>query len=86
MTSPFTGGVATLHSEPSSLVFRKETFYFIHQFYECQDTHERFTTTEIDEANMAQVYNQYRAKYGIPFPEEIKRIRQHYALSATKMS
>jgi len=86
MTSPFTGGVATLHSESSSLVFRKETFYFTHQFYECQDTHERFSTTEIDEANMAQVYNQYRAKYGIPFPEEIKRIRQHYALSATKMS
>lgn len=86
MISPFTGGIATLHSEQSSLVFRKETFYFIYQFYECQDTHERFTTTEIDEANMAQVYNQYRAKYGIPFPEEIKRIRQHYALSATKMS
>lgn len=86
MTSPFTGGVATLHSEPSSLVFRKETFYFIHQFYECQDTHERFSTTELDEANLAQVYNQYRAKYGIPFPEEIKHIRQHYGLSATKMS
>ena len=86
MTSPFTGGVAILQSEPSSLVFRKETFYFIHQFYECQDTHERFSTTEIDEANLAQVYNQYRAKYGIPFPEEIKRIRQHYGLSATKMS
>lgn len=86
ITSPFTGGVATLHSEPSSLVFRKEAFCFIHQFYECQDTHERFSTTELDEANMAQVYNQYRAKYGIPFPEEIKRIRQHYALSATKMS
>ena len=86
MTSPFTGGVAMLQHELSTLVFRKENFHFIHQFYECQDTHERFTTTEIDEANMAQVYNQYRAKYGIPFPEEIKRIRQHYGLSATKMS
>ena len=86
MTSPFTGGLATLHSEESSLEFRKETFCFIHQFYECLDTHERFSTTEIDEANMAQVYNQYRAKYGIPFPEEIKRIRQHYGLSAAKMS
>lgn len=86
MTSPFTGGIATLHNESSSLVFRKETFNFIHQFYECNDTHERFTTTEIDEINIAQVYNQYRAKYGIPFPEDIKRIRRHYALSATKMS
>ena len=86
MKSPFTGGIAKLLSEPSTLVFRKETFDYVHQFYECQDTHERFTTTELDEANLAQVYNQYRAKYGIPFPEEIKRIRKHYALSATKMS
>lgn len=86
IVSPFTGGVAMLLHEPSTLLFRKELFHYVHQFYECQDTHERFTTTEIDEANLSQVYNQYRAKYGIPFPEEIKRIRQHYALSATKMS
>ena len=84
--SPFGGGKAVLHCEPSTLTFRKEDFCYIHQFYECEDTHERFTTTELDEANIAQVYNQYRAKYGIPFPEEIKRIRQHYALPATKMS
>ena len=86
MKSPFSGGDAKLCFEPSVLTFRKEQFSYVHQFYECQDTHERFTTTELDEANMAQVYNQYRAKYGIPFPEEIKRIRQHYGLSATKMS
>ncbi|MBO6253726.1 MAG: hypothetical protein J6O49_08785, partial [Bacteroidaceae bacterium] len=86
MKSPFSGGNAVLRCEPSTLTFRKEEFCYIHQFYECQDTHERFTTTELDEANLAQVYNQYRAKYGIPFPEEIKRIRQHYGLSATKMS
>lgn len=86
MKSPFSGGDAKLCNEPSVLTFRKEQFRYVHQFYECQDTHERFTTTELDEANLAQVYNQYRAKYGIPFPEEIKRIRQHYGLSATKMS
>lgn len=84
--NPFTGGVAVLKCEPATLTFRKEGFRYIHQFYEGEDDHERFTTTELDEANMAQVYNQYRAKYGIPFPEEIKRIRQHYGLSATKMS
>ena len=50
MTSPFTGGVAALLSEPSTLVFRKETFHFVHQFYECQDSHERFSTSELDEA------------------------------------
>lgn len=86
ITSPLTGGIATLQHEPSTLVFRKESFHYIHQFYECQDSHEHFTTTELDEINIAQVYNQYRAKYGIPFPEEIKQIRKHYALSASKMS
>jgi uncharacterized phage-associated protein/DNA-binding transcriptional regulator YiaG len=86
MSSPFSGGNAVLHCEQSSLTFRKEEFDYVHQYYECEDTHERFTTTELDEASIAQVYNQYRAKYGIPFPEEIKRIRQHYGLSATKMS
>ena len=86
INSPFSGGKAVLHCEQSSLTFRKEEFSYIHQFYECEDTHERFTTTELDEASISQVYNKYRAKYGIPFPEEIKRIRQYYGLSATKMS
>ncbi len=86
IVSPFTGAGATLRHKPATLVFRKETFPYVHQYYECDQTHEAFTTEELDEANLAQVYNQYRAKYGIPFPEEIKRIRQHYGLSATKMS
>jgi len=84
--SPFSGGDAKLCHEPSVLTFRKEQFNFIHLYYECQDTHEHFTTTALDEVNLAQVYNQYRAKYGIPFPEDIKHIRQHYGLSATKIS
>ena len=86
MISPFTGGNATLRQEKSELTFRKEQFQYIHQFYECDETKERFTTTELDDVNIAQVYNQYRAKYGIPFPDEIKRIRQRYGLSASKMS
>ena len=45
-----------------------------------------FTTTALDEVNIGQVYNQYRSKYGIPFPDEIKHVRQRYGLSATKMS
>ena len=86
MLSPFTGGNATLRNEISELTYRKEKFQYIHQFYECDETKERFTTTELDEVNTGQVYNQYRAKYGIPFPDEIKRIRQRYGLSASKMS
>lgn len=86
MKSPFTGGNVTLHHELSELTFRKEKFQYIHLFYECEDTHERFTTTELDEVNINQVYNQYRSKYGIPFPDEIRNTRNIYGLSASKMS
>lgn len=86
MQSPFTGGHATLRHELAELTFRKEKFQYVHQFYECDETKERFTTTALDEVNVGQVYNQYRAKYGIPFPDEIKRIRQRYGLPASKMS
>lgn len=86
MKSPFTGGNVSLQQENSELVFRKEKFQYTYLYYECEDTKEHFTTTEIDELNLAQVYNQYRIKYGIPFPDEIKQIREMYDLSALKMS
>ena len=35
---------------------------------------------------MNQVYNQYRDKFKIPFPDEINNIRSKYGLSASKMS
>ena len=43
MKSPFTGGNATFKFEPSELTYRKEVFKFIHLFYECDETQERFT-------------------------------------------
>jgi len=86
MKNPFTGGKAILKYEKSELTFRKEKFQYINLFYECEDTKERFSTTEIDEINLSQVYNQYREKYGIPYTDEIKQTRQKYGLPAVKMS
>lgn len=86
MRSPFTGGNATLKHEVSELTYRKETFKYVHLYYECDETKERFTTTELDEVNIGQIYNQYRAKYGIPFPDEIASLRKQYGLPAIKMS
>ena len=86
MNSPFTGSNVTLQQEHSELIFRKEKFQYIHLCYVCEDTQERFTTTEIDEINLSQVYNQYRIKYGIPFADDIKQIRQMYELPASSMS
>lgn len=86
MQSPFTGGRVILQREERAVQFRKETFPVTHFYYECVDTGEEFSTDEIDQLNVNQVYNMYREKYGIPFPDEIKTIRQQYEISAAKMS
>lgn len=86
MISPFTGGIATLKYEKRELEYRKEKYHYVAQFYEDCETHEQFTTTEMDEANLAQVYNQYRAAHSIPFVDEIVALREKYGLSALKMS
>lgn len=86
MKSPFTGGEAVLCHESREAIFRKERFNYIHRYYKCSDTGEFFTTTKIDAVNLMQIHNQYRIKYGIPFPDEIKATRNHYGFSASKMS
>lgn len=75
-----------LQLERKTLLFRKEEFEYFHRAYLCQDSGESFTTTALAEFNLRQVYNQYRAKYGIPFPDEIRGLRQAYGLSAGMMS
>ena len=86
MKSPITGKDMTLMKEVRSLDFRKEPFPVVYHYYLCQDSGEQFTTTDIDELNITQLYNQYREKHNLPFPEEIKEIREKYGLPATKMS
>jgi putative zinc finger/helix-turn-helix YgiT family protein len=86
MKSPFTGGEAELRKEPRTLEYRKDSFEMLYHYYVCLDSGEQFTTTEIDTLNLNQVYNKYREKYGIPFTDEIKNIREKYGLSASKMS
>lgn len=86
MKSPFTGGEAKLMKEPRVLTYRKDPFEIMYHYYKCVDSGEQFTTTEIDTLNINQVHNRYREKYGIPFIDEIRDIRERYGLSATKMS
>ena len=83
---PYCDGYAILHSEQKELSFRKESFRVRVHFYRCQKCNEEFTTTDVDTVTMLQLYNQYREKYDIPFPEEIKSLRENYVLSASKMS
>lgn len=86
MKSPITGKEMILTKERRSMEFRKDAFNVVFHYYKCIDSGENFTTTELDELNIDQLYNQYRAKYNIPFPDEITRIREKYGLSALKMS
>lgn len=86
MKSPITGKEMKLIKERRSMDFRKESFEIVFHYYKCEDSGEQFTTTSLDEVNMNQVYNQYRDKFNIPFPDEIIRIREKYGLSAAKMS
>ncbi len=86
MQSPITGKEMSLKFELRKLDFRKESFDVAYHFFQCEETGEQFTTTEMDELNMIQLYNQYREKHKLPFPEEIKEIREKYGLAATKMA
>lgn len=86
MNSPITGKEMALTKEKRSMNFRKETFEIVFHSYKCEDSGEQFTTTELDEVNINQVFNKYRDKFNIPFPDEILRIREKYGLSAAKMS
>ncbi|WP_339894402.1 type II toxin-antitoxin system antitoxin SocA domain-containing protein [uncultured Algibacter sp.] len=81
MKSPITGKEMTLQIEKSILVFRKEEFEYNHKSYFCEDSGESFTTTELDEFNLNQVYNQYRDKHNVPFAEEIREFREKYSFS-----
>ncbi|MDR8394071.1 DUF4065 domain-containing protein [Aliifodinibius sp. S!AR15-10] len=86
MESPITGGPARLETEQRDLEFRKETFTIKYHYYICEDTGTGFTTDELDEINITQVHNLYRKTHSIPFPEEMRSIREKYGLSARKMS
>lgn len=86
MKSPFTGKQMRIVREKTKLTYRKDDFEIVYNSYECVDTLERFTDDELDSVNINQVHNQYREKYGIPFPEQIRNIREKYEVSAKKMS
>lgn len=79
-------GKAALTIEKKKRIFRKEEFSLFEYFYKCSNCKEQFTTTEIDTINTSQVYNQYREKYSIPFPQQLTAIREKYNLSSAKMS
>ncbi len=86
MKSPVNGKAMKLTTESREMEFRRETFQIQFHHYICTDTGEQFTSTALDELNLVQVYNQFRDRLNIPFPEEIGHIRKQYGVPASKMS
>jgi len=58
MKSPLTGKEMKLMSEPSTLDYKGKTYNVIHHYYLCELTNKQFTTTELDEQNLNELYKQ----------------------------
>ncbi len=86
MQSPITGKEMKLLVRPSKLTIRKETFPVMYHVWVCQDSGEEFEDERQIDLNIRQATDQYRSKHNLPFPEEIKAIREQYDISAAKMS
>jgi len=84
IVSPFSDKLLDVKIREEQISFRKDTFSVLYHY--CEDMEQQFTTDELDEINLKQVYNQYREKYNLPFAEEIRNIREKYQLSASKMA
>lgn len=86
MKCAFCCGNALQMVELIKISYRKEDFKVHKKYYKCQNCKEQFTTDELDNVNINQVYDQYREKYNIPFPEQLIKARESYGLSAAKMA
>jgi len=76
----------SIKKEWRTVNFRKDEFKVLFHSYQCNDTREQFEDDVFAQLNYNQVVNQYREKYSIPFPEQIKSIREQYNISASRMS
>lgn len=85
MKSPFANCEAHIVQEHRTVKFRGDEYAYVYSCYECEQTKERFTTTEMDEENVQQVYRQYRKKYGIPCGEEVAELKDKYGVSAARL-
>src|SRR5690606_16072555 len=86
MKSPVTGKEMVIKSEVIEHEFRKEKFDIVYHYYLCEDSGEKFEDERLMQLNLNQVYNLFRKKHNLPFPEEIISLREQYGLSAAKMS
>ncbi len=73
-------------SETTLMKFRKEEYSVNQRFYIDEETGEEYATSESTRLTMNELYNKYRERHNIPFPDEIKAIREMYGFSLSRMS
>ncbi|MCG8328558.1 MAG: DUF4065 domain-containing protein [Chitinophagales bacterium] len=73
-------------TKPDIRVFRKEKYNILYHYYQDSKTGKEFESDELIAFNLVQVHNQYREKHNLPFPGEIKEIREQYGVSAARMA
>ncbi len=56
--SPFTDGDAVLKRKVNSFEFRKANYEIVEHYYVCANTHNEFTTSDVENINLSQVYHQ----------------------------
>jgi putative zinc finger/helix-turn-helix YgiT family protein len=86
MKSPFSGKEMSIQKEWRTMNFRKDEFKILFHAFRCDDTGEQFEDDTFAKLNYNQLVNQYREKYSIPFPDQIKAIREKYDTSAARIS
>lgn len=65
---------------------RGETIAVEAQVLVCTECGEELFSKELDNATLVSVYNEYRRRHKLFFPEEIKEIREQYGLSQKNFS
>lgn len=84
--SPITGGRVFLIDTTEDHEYRKEKFTVNAQYYICEDSGEQFSGEGQDDLVLNQVYNQWRVRHGVPFPDSIKATRKRYGLNYSQIS
>ena len=78
LESPEKGKSIKVIYKPDTVSYRGGDYPCIVPLFQDQESGETFTTTESDTVWFNQVTNQYRAKYGIPYTDEIIALRERY--------
>lgn len=77
---------ASLHEQPATLRVRGEEVDFMETVALCPNCGSEIGDSRIEGGNLDRAYAIYRARHGIPSPEEIRRLRDFYGLSLREFS